>query len=433
MSRAALSISTALAGSLACAPHAGPVAERPPPEVIAGDPEPAVAVAPPGEPVPTSTTWTALTVAPGCTVQIADAPAALGPPLKWQECTDGSAGCREVSTRAGADLFAASVAVEGLAHGDRVTLAVFEFLPGSKARYVLAPRDGLPFFAVEGPREEQCSLGTVGLSDDGAAVEVSFDHADGYASRAYLRGPLGEDAAWTRVAAVLPRREFPDFIAESVFSAGGRVVVEQNGGPLRWFDDQAKRWVEVPGSRDGWECCARGHGDVVSFLIESIPERAMVARLGERARSLHRNAVDGTSPVAIDGTRAVWVLGRGRDRNNEYKRVELWAAEFTPELTLENARMIATLPRNSMATPTLGGGVAAVRLQEPAEGLAVVRLDGPDLRVLRTPKGSIVERLLWVAADEVAVQIGSGGRHVAPSSVRRVAIASLPSMPSTGE
>jgi hypothetical protein len=404
MSRLVPLLSAALSAGLACAPRAEPPAGRTfgGVEIAKGQTPPQVAAE---SPAPAGTTWTSLEIAAGCTVRIADTPAALGAPLDWKPCADGPEGCREVATRSDADALAPSISLQGLAHGDQVTLAVFSFLPGPKARYVLAERDGLPFFAIEGPRDEQCSLGTVGLSDDGAAVEIAFDNADGYASRAYLRGPLREDAAWTRVAAVLPRKEFPSFIGESVFSAGGRVVVEQNGGPLRWFDAGARRWVEVPGSHDGWECCASGHGDAVSFLIESIPEKAMAAKLGERAHSLRSGPTDGTSPVAIDGGRAVWIEGRDRDRNNFYKRIELWTAEVTPGPTLAKAAMIALLPRTTMTAPTFGGGVAVVPLQEPADGLAVVRLGEPGIRVLEPPAGLMVERILWGAADEIAVQI----------------------------
>ena len=385
---------------------------------------PAPTVAP--TPAPAETTWTTLEIANGCAVRIADAPAALGAPLEWRPCADGASGCREVATRSETDAMAPSVSVQGRAHGDRVTLAVFSSLPGPTAHYALAERDGAPFFAIEGPREEQCSLGTVGLTDDGAVVEIAFDNADGYASRAYLRGPLREDASWRRVAAVLPRREFPDFIGESAFSAGGRVVVEQNGGPLRWFDREAKRWVEVLGSHEGWECCADGHGDAVTFLLESIPEKVLGARLGAKARSLRSDPFDGTSPLAIDGGRAVWIEGFGRDNNNFYKRIELWAADVTNELALANAVKIAKLPRTTMAVPTFGGGVVAVPLGEPKDGLALFRLAEPDdVRVLQAPAGLIVERILWVAADEIAVQIGKGGVHAEPSLLRRIPLSSL--------
>jgi hypothetical protein len=413
---------------LACTPNAERPAGRVAGEIeIVEDGAPPPAAAP--KPAPAETTWTPFEIAKGCAVRIAETPAALGKPLDWRPCTDGASGCREVATRDGADAMAPSVSVQGLAHGDQVTLAVFSFSPGPVARYVLAPRDGVPFFAIEGPREEQCSLGSVGLTDDGAVVEITFDNEGGYASRAYLRGPLRDDPAWRRVAAVLPRREFPDFIGESAFSAGGRVVVEQNGGPLRWFDEGARRWVEVAGSHDGWECCADGHGDAVTFLLESIPEKVLAARLGSKARSLRSDSFDGTSPVAIDGGRAVWIEGFGRDNNNIYERVELWAADVTKELALANAVKIAVLPRTTMAAPTFGGGTVAVPLPEPEDGVAVIRLDNPDdVRVLKAPEGLIVERILWVAADEIAVQVGKGGMHAEPSALRRIPLASLPPM-----
>jgi hypothetical protein len=427
MSRFALVV-VAIFSGLGCTPYAAPSVPPTTRDAEVGEQRARAPVVAP-EQVPSSTTWTSLEIGPGCTVRIADAPAALGAPVEWRPCADGSAGaeCREVATRSGADLFAPSIAVQGLAHGNQVTIAVFSFLAGPTARYVLAPRDGVPFFAIEGPRDEECSLGQVELSDDGAVVEIAFDNVDGFASRAYLRGPLRQDAAWRRVAAVLPRREFPSFIGESAFSAGGRVVVEQNGGPLRWFDDSARRWVEIPGSNAGWECCAAGHGDAVTFMQESIPERVLAARLGERAHPLRSERADGTSPVEIDGARAVWLEGRDRDRNNIYRSIELWAADVTPELTLAAATKITTLPRTTMTTPTFGGGLVVVPLQEPSDGLAVIRLDTTELRAFTPPQGLIVERLLWIAEDELAVQIGPDERHAEPSLLRRIPLASLPS------
>jgi hypothetical protein len=408
----------ALASLIACTPHVDPGPPSPArldvPEV-----EPRAEAPAPTEP---ATTWTRLDVAPDCAVRIADNPAALGAPLQWRPCEQGPAGCREVGY---AGEIPEKVAVAGLAHGDRVTIAVSTFAPGPLLRHVLAPRDGLPFFAIEGPRDEQCSLAGVGLGDDGATVEITFDHADGYASRAYLRGPLRDDPAWRRITATLPRREFPGFIGESVFSAGGRVVVEQNGGPLRWWDDAKRRWVEVPGSRAAWECCARGHGDLVTFLLESIPEQPMAARLGEAARPM-RAGVDGISPIAIDGARAAWIEGRGRDRNNYYERLELWTGELSSALTLEKATMVTALPRRTMATPTLGGDVVAVPLDERDNGLAVVRLSAPEPKTLQPPPDWAIERISWLAADEIAAQIGPGNMREEPSRVQRIPLASLP-------
>lgn len=412
-----------LAAPLACASHGEPEALPTRPEA----PAPAASVEPPI--VPRTSLWTTVSVDRGCAVQVADAPADLGVPLRWGPCPDGPQGCREA-----VDGSASSVggSITGLAHGDRVTIAVSTSLPGMRLRHVLAPLDGLPFLAVEGPRDPQCSIGGVSLTDDGAAIEVTHDHHEGFASRAYLRGPLRDDPAWRTIAAVLPRREFPDFIGASALSAGGRVVVEQSGGPLRWYDAANKRWNEIPGSRAGWECCARGHGEFVTFLIESIPERAMAARLGEPAHPLRRDPVDGISPVAIDGARAVWIEGRTRDRNNIYRRVELWAGELSPNLTLESATMVTALPRRTMATPALGGGVVAIPLEDRGNGLAVVRLGSTDMRVLRAPPDLMIERLLWVAADELAVQIGPGTMAEAPSRVQRIPLAVLPGLPPGG-
>lgn len=416
--------------TLACSPHA------PSPKVVVvdspaeGPPEPLPQKQEPREPLPpkpapASTTWTTLTVAPGCELQIADAPAELGPPLTWTPCKGGPEGCLEAPTQT-AEALAPDIDVVGLSRGGQVTIAALRSLPGPRSRYLLALRDGLPFFAVEGPRDVQCSLGQVGLSDDGAVIEVVFDNAGGYASRAYLRGPLREDAAWREVAAVLPRKQFRGFIGESVLSVGGRVVVEQNGGPLRWYDAEAKRWQEVPGSREGWECCASGHGDAVVFALEGIPERPMAARLGEGAHSLRRGPVAGTSPVMIDGARAVWLEGRGRDNNNFYRSIALWTADVVDGPALANARQVLPLPLKTMRTPQFGDGVVAIPMRESMEGLMLVKLDPEEQRALRAPVGQRVERVLWITSDEVAVRIGSGEMGGAPGVLWRIPLAALP-------
>ncbi|WP_143140799.1 hypothetical protein [Nannocystis exedens] len=412
----------------ACTPHAPSPS---PADVVAKEPaeappEPAAPREPlPPKSPPASTTWTTLTVAPGCELQIADAPASLGPPLAWKPCAGGPEGCVETPTRT-AGALAPDVDLTGLSRGGQVTIAVRRSLPGRRSRYLLAPRDGLPFFAVEGPEDAQCSLGQVGLSDDGAVVEVLFDSDDADVSRAYLRGPLAEDPSWREVAAVLPRGKFRGFISESVLSVGGRVMVEQNGGPLRWFDPEGERWYEVPGSHDGWECCASGHGDAVVFSYAAIPERPMAARLGERAHPLHREPVDGTSPVLIDGARAVWVEGRGRDNNNFYKTIDLWAADVIDGPALANAQRVLAVPSKTMPTPHFGGGVVAIPLRESLGEVMVVRLDPREQRVLRAPAEHAIERVLWISSDEVAVRVGPADMRGEPRVVRRIPLAALP-------
>jgi hypothetical protein len=425
MRRSAL---TLVMTTLGCTPHTPPpepqvaVAQTPaeaPPEP--SQPPPPVPAKEPGA----STTWTRLKVVPGCELQIADTPASLGPPLVWAPCEGGPDGCVEAPTQT-IEALAPDVDVVGLSRGGQVTIAALLSLPGPRTRYVLAPRDGLPFFAVEGARDMGCSLGQIGLSDDGAALEVLFDHDDGHASRAYLRGPLAEDASWREVAAVLPRRQFPRFIGESVLSVGGRVMVEQSGGPLRWYDPRDRRWVEVPGSNDGWECCASGHGDAVVFSYAAIPERPMAARLGERARPLRRGPVGGASPVMIDGARAVWLEGSGRDNNNIYKSIDLWTAEVVEGPALANARQVLPLPLKTMPMALFGGGVVAIRMPERADAVMIVRLDPLERRALRAPVDQNIERLLWITSDEVAVRIGPGEMRAEASVMRRIPLAALP-------
>jgi len=420
MRRSSLSLVTLV---LACSPHVPPPeAKREAPVVV-----PATPPERQREPLPPkpTTTWTTLTVAPGCELQIADTPEALGPPLTWTPCKGGPEGCLETATQT-EDALAPNVDLVGVSRGGKVTIAVMTMFPGPKSRYVLAPRDGLPFFALEGLHEEQCSLGQVGMSDDGAAIEVAFDHKDGYASRAYLRGPLAADPSWREVAAVLPRREFPQFIGASVLSVGGRVMVEQSGGPLRWYDAADKQWVEVPGSHDGWECEASGHGDAVVFSYSSIPERPMAAKLGEPAHPLRRGPVEGTSPVMIDGDQAVWLEGSGRDRNNYYKKIDLWRADVVAGPALADARHVMPVPRTTMTTPTFGGGLVVVPLAERDNGMMVVRLATAEKLSLQPPIGLAIERVLWLTPDEVAVRIGPAEMTGEPSLLRRIPVAALP-------
>lgn len=399
----------------ACTAHVSdtPAVERAAP---AADPVPTPVVSLPEKP-PTTTTWTSRAIAPGCAVEVADAPAALGPPVQWRACAGDIPGCLEATTGEHAG------AIAGVVRDGAVTIAATTFLPGSRLRHVLAPRDGLPFAAVEGPRDESCQLAGVTLTEDGGAIEVTFDHADGYASRAYLRGPLAADPAWSTIAAVLPRAQFPDFIGESVFSAGGRVVVEQNGGPLRWYDGAG--WIEVPGSRGGWACCAEGHGDVITFLLSGIPEQAKVARLGEPARPLLREALDGVSEVALAGRRAAWVRGFGRDRNNIYERVELWTGTLSERLEIEGAARVAALPHRTMVSPRIGGDVVVVPAEDRGAALLVYRVGGAGSSTFKAPAGGRIERVLWIGGDELAVQVGPGERSAAPSRARRYALGSL--------
>ncbi|MBZ5713982.1 hypothetical protein [Nannocystis pusilla] len=164
----------------------------------------------------------------------------------------------------------------------------------------------------------------------------------------------------------------------------------------------------------------------MAFAISAIPERPMAARLGERAHPLRRGPVDGMSPVMIDGAQAVWLEGSGRDRNNIYKKIDLWRADVVDGPALADARRVLALARTTMATPSFGGGVVAVPLEQHVDGYMVVRIDTGEQRSLQAPPGLMIERVLWIAGDEVAVRVGSGEMGGAPSVVRRIPVAALP-------
>lgn len=379
--------------------------------------------------------WKPLHIADGCDLRMAENPAAFDLRLGWKPCADGPPGCREISTNLGDDLFSGSRHLRGAMHGGEVTVVASLSLPGPILQHAIAPLDGAPFLVVEQPPEAGCSIGVGGASDDGAVVEVAYDNEGGFASRAYLRGPLRQDPGWSKVVARLMRSEFPRFIGEAELSVGGHVVVAANGGPLRWLDPATEKWVGIPGSKSGWACCFAAHGDFATFMIESIPERVMAARLGEPARELRPPVKGGgTSPIAIDGNRAVWAEGRGRDKNNYYQSIELLSGQITPQLAIEHARVVTALPLDGMPRPVFNGGMAVVSLYRRGEAdrLAVIRVADGEIRLLAAPDGLRNERLLWVTGDEIAVMVGPGGNHLGPSTIRRIPIGALPRMPPGG-
>ncbi len=65
-------------------------------------------------------------------------------------------------------------------------------------------------------------------------------------------------------------------------------------------------------------------------------------------------------------------------------------------------------------------------MQERADGLMIVRLDPLEQRALRAPVDQIVERVLWITSEEVAVRIGSGEMGGAPSVIAADPLAALP-------
>ena len=182
----------------------------------------------------------------------------------------------------------------------------------------------------------------------------------------------------------------------------------------------------MPGSHDGWECCASGHGDAVVFSYSAIPERPMAAKLGERAHLLHRGKVEGSSPVMIDGAQAVWVEGTGRDRNNYYKKIALWTADVVDGPALANARQVMPLSLKTMPFPTFGGGLVAIPLYARDNSMMVVRLATGEKSTLKPPVEQINERILWITPGEVAVRVGPLEMTGEPSVVRRIPVAALP-------
>jgi hypothetical protein len=329
----------------------------------------------------------------------------------------------------GDDLFDGARHLQGRGIGGEVLIVGSISLPGPILQRVIAPLDGAPFLVLEQPADAGCNIGQVGLSRDGAVVEIAYEERGGFASRAYLSGPYREDPSWSEVAARLLRKDYPGFVGDSVLLVDGRVAVAASGGPIRWFAPESGAWTKVPRSREGWACCFAAHGEFATFMIETIPERVMVARLGEPARELRPTVKGGgTSPIAIAGNRAVWAEGRGRDKNNIYERVELWTGELSEQLGIERERKVIDLPLDGMPRPAFNDGVAVVRLYtgEGADRLAVIRLAEGEVRLLVAPEGLRHERLLWFDRDEIGVMIGPGGSHMGPSTFRRFPIAALP-------
>lgn len=375
---------------------------------------------------PTDPSWHDVEIGEACVLRMAQAPAALTMPMEWQACDGGGDGCLETTT-ALEESPMVGYTLQGF-HGAEGIITVARLsLPGPLTRMLVGPLDGDPFLAIELSEGEGCELGGIAMGDDEGVLEVAYDHAHGYASRAYLQGPLHQSPQWSTVAARLLRRDYPGFIAESVASVGGRVFVLASGGPLRTFDVDADRWVEIAETHRGWTCCMNTSTELIALTRESIPEVVVGTRLGADAVPLLEPARGGgVSELRFDGDRAVWVEGEGRNANNEYRRVELWTGRLDSTPAIVDRRRVVEIGGRFVSPPLVGGGMALVwsRNGGARHTLFVVRLaDGARWEL---PPMEL-RQALWIDEGELAVELGPPGAVVGPKVLRR-----LPLGPGTG-
>jgi hypothetical protein len=393
-----------------------------PPEVVKPvQPQASASVEPvrPIRPIrPIDPGWHDLEIGEGCSIRMARAPAALDMPIAWAPCSDESTGCLEASIESRDDRLGGY-----MLRGQRVGDAVYTILTlsGPSSRVMVSPLDGIPSMALELGPSEGCALGTIALADGGGVVEITYDHAAGYASRAYLQGPLHAGAQWT-IAARLLRSDYPRFIADSIAMADGRLFVLGSGGPLRHYDTGTRRWLEVGQPHAGWACCMDAAGEVVTLLHTSIPEVALGSRLGADAvKLLEPPSGEGVTALALDGTRAVWNHGKGRDKNNYYQRIELWTGRLEPTPAIVDRRLVAELDGDGLTAPIVGDGLAltwTIEKGKPARPELVRLSDGARLEVPPIQLG----RVLWLTKHEIAVQVGPPPGFIAPPIVRRLAL-----------
>ncbi len=359
--------------------------------------------------------WTEVVVDPACSVEVTTDPGRLAIDLPWQPCAAQAVGCRELSLR-GADR-GSWIDLTGTHHRGEVFVAV-STSSGDRLRHAVGPRDAPPRVGIEGPRTEACSIAGIALGGDAAVVEVAFDIVDGSASRAFLQGTIGPDSAWTRPPAILRRQDHPEAIAESFATAGGRVYALDNGGPLRWFDRALGAWVEV--DRRGGTSWVQGGVDMATYG----DERPWILRDGQ-GRPLLDRSVDAIGIPAIDGDRVVWVEGRSADPAGGFGAVSLWTGSLG-ETGVLGAAELGPLRTRRLPAPRLGGGVVAVLDDDDRRTLAILRLGSGERRVFTTRGKEVIEQIVWVGSDEVAVQVGLAERSTTPSRVLRLAVESIP-------
>jgi hypothetical protein len=367
---------------------------------------------------PTDPGWHDLEIGEGCSIRMARAPAALQMPITWTPCSDASTGCLEASIESPDDVLGGYM-LRGQRVGDTVYTIVT--LSGPPSRVMVSPLDGIPSMALELRPSEGCALGRIALADGGGVVEITYDPADGYASRAYLQGPLHAGAQWT-IAARLLRSDYPRFIADSISMVDGRLFVLASGGPLRHYDTGTRRWLEVGQPHAGWACCMDAAGEVVTLLHTSIPEVALGSRLGADAvKLLEPPSGEGVTALALDGTRAVWSHGKGRDKNNYYQRIELWTGRIEPTPAIVDRRLVTELDGDISLAPIVGDGLALTWTMHKGESArpVLVRLsDGARLEVPPIPLGPV----LWLTRSEIAVQVGPPRGFIGPAIVHRLAL-----------
>ena len=400
--------------------------DRPTPPSI---PEPTPVAQIPSPP-PTVSSITTRTIA-GCEIAFADAPAVAAAELVWGPCTSSpDAACRELGAASAMSLHvAASSTREGPMLFVRVVSTTGE------SRYVVGPPDGPARVAFTTHCASPASVGAMSIGLDSAALELHGPASESV----FLAGPFAPDVCWQRPAASYPAGVFGEVILGYPFAVAARSIraVDARQRIFRSSPSTAA-FTAMPANFRGSLGDAVAVGDATIAVVETIPE-TLVLQLGDAAPiAWYRPARGGgVSAPAIDGDTAYLLVGSGRDRNNGYAAIDVYATPVPTSATPPVLQRVGGTSPGSihwMSNPVAGGGHVAWRAALDAAHAAIDVLELASSRRARfvPPSSMRVANVLWVGDTELGVEVlrdDEAGSMTAQSWIWRIPLAGLPDAP----
>lgn len=411
---------------LGCGPS-----ERSPAPPLPAEPPTSLAYVPSAPPPPADSSYTTRTIA-GCDVRFADAPALAPTDLAWGPCpSSADPACRELSSPSAMVLHVAATHTrEGPMLLTRAALA------GGGERDVVGPPDGPARVVFTVHCTPPASAGAMAIGRDGAALELHGPDDESV----FLAGPFAPEVSWHTPAAAYGAREHGEVILDQPFAVAGRSIRAVDAR-LRVFRSSpatsafAVRPAHFRATLGGVVAV----GDATIAVAETIPE-TWVLQLGEAAPIAWYTPPrgGGLSAPAIDGDTLYVLVGSGRDRNNGYAAIDVYATPVptsaaAPVLRHVGATSPATL--HWMSTPVAGAGRVAWRAALDREHAAIDVLELASSRRTRfvAPLGTRVVDVRWVSDTELGAEVtrddGETRSMTSRTSLWRIPLASLPDAP----
>jgi hypothetical protein len=359
-----------------------------------------------------------LSLSTACQVRFANPKDLAHGGLRWQPCRGGVNGCRALETMESGMIGAPSIyAVAATTQEGIVMLARVAPLKGNLMRAILTPLDGPPRLSAELSSTRRCTLSSLAIGQEGAALEVVDAENPDQPERWFVGGVLNDGASWRRISAHLPRsRDEIIFNIPLAVGAGVLSGVDARGRVFRSQPQSAdfRRWpvgADMPGSL----CCVVSQPTRTYFLVETIPERVGVQD-GERPpRVLRQPAAGGGIPAfTIDGDTAWWLEGSGRDRNNQYTAMALFTSPLSKESgELQPQRVAAVSPSAGRSIVAGDGRVAWFEAAAEPRRQSVVVFEPRTARAVRyTPAQPATPwRILAVDRRELLIEVGGSAKN----------------------